>query len=147
MKNLTQFFLILFSAGLLSVNAATVVVFSNAAADSHVITLPSKVYSQGDSAVSGKVAVTSAVNDAGTAKVYPNPFKHDFSIEVSGYDFNEAVLTDLLGKQIIKIKLTGKTTRVENKPELELIPQGVYFLTVSGEGGYSLTSRVIKSDR
>jgi hypothetical protein len=81
------------------------------------------------------------------AKVFPNPFRHTFSVDISTSDFNKAILTDVLGKNIISINLTESVTRIgEGYNYIESLPEGVYFLTLIGDGGKQ-TIRVIKSYR
>lgn len=78
----------------------------------------------------------------GTALVYPNPAKDEFSVKIDSKETTAAViLTDVLGKQAVSIPQTSVINGVITISALDL-PTGVYIVNVkAGETGY--TSRIV----
>ncbi len=78
----------------------------------------------------------------GTALVYPNPAKHEFSVKIDSKESTAAVtLTDVLGKQAAAIPQANMTNGVLTISDLNL-PTGVYMVHVkAGETTY--TSRIV----
>ncbi len=78
----------------------------------------------------------------GTALVYPNPAKDEFSVKIDSKETTAAViLTDVLGKQAVSIPQTSVINGVITISALDL-PTGVYIVNVkAGETAY--TSRIV----
>lgn len=78
----------------------------------------------------------------GTALVYPNPAKDEFSVKIDSKETTAAViLTDVLGKQAVSIPQTSVINGVITISALDL-PTGVYIVNVkAGETGYM--SRIV----
>ncbi len=78
----------------------------------------------------------------GTALVYPNPAKNEFSVKIDSKETTAAVtLTDVLGKQAVSTPQTSITNGVITISGLDL-PTGVYIVNVkAGETTY--TSRIV----
>lgn len=78
----------------------------------------------------------------GTALVYPNPAKNEFSVKIDSKETTAAViLTDVLGKQAVSIPQTSVINGVITISALDL-PTGVYIVNVkAGETGYM--SRIV----
>lgn len=69
------------------------------------------------------VSIAEENNSANTVTVYPNPSNGQFTVTLSEVNC-ELTITDMLGKQILKIKPTEKTIK------LQLNQNGAYFITV-----------------
>ncbi|MBA3901682.1 MAG: T9SS type A sorting domain-containing protein [Bacteroidetes bacterium] len=79
--------------------------------------------------------------------VYPNPFKNAIFIDNLNNQYTEAVMTDVLGKVIFKVQLINKITKIDDRmPEFSNIPDGIYFVTLSG-GEARYTMRIVKSEK
>jgi len=77
--------------------------------------------------------------DLSSAKVYPNPSSGQISIKDAPVG-SEIEITDMIGKVILKTKLTGANQSID----LSSNPDGVYFYTIkSGDGAKSITKRLV----
>ena len=83
--------------------------------------------------------------------IYPNPFKNSFHIDVDikAVEFTKVVIGDVLGKKIAEFSITNKITKIDedNYPDLARLPEGMYFLTLTGSGKDKYTIRIIKSQK
>jgi hypothetical protein len=82
-------------------------------------------------------------------RIYPNPFYKEFFIENPSQNIREAVITDVIGKQVMKLQVNDRQIRInaETNPEFSLMTEGVYFLTLTKLDGNSQTTRIVKSQK
>jgi hypothetical protein len=87
------------------------------------------------------------IEQGNEVRVFPNPFKNSFTIE-NKKGFNEAFFFDVTGKVVFKFPLHEKLTPInDNSFEISKLPDGIYFLTLSGGNNENMTIRIIKSNR
>jgi hypothetical protein len=67
--------------------------------------------------------------------IYPNPTSGQFTVELST-DNAEIIVTDILGKQIIK------TQTIHNTKNLQLEDNGIYFISITTKQG-TITRKLI----
>jgi hypothetical protein len=82
-------------------------------------------------------------------RIYPNPFYKEFFIENPSLNLKEAVITDVIGKQVMKLQVNDRQIRInaDMNPEFSLMTEGVYFLTLTKLDGNSQTVRIIKAQK
>ena len=74
-----------------------------------------------------------------TPRLYPNPATQTLFIENSGVAYTTAIITDILGQQIMDISLTSITTSVD----VSTFRGGMYFVLFSGSSG-NIVERFVK---
>jgi hypothetical protein len=81
-----------------------------------------------------------------TPIVYPNPFRNVIYIDNINNHFNEAVVTDVLGKVIVKMDLSDRIMKIDHRVlDFSAIPDGIYFVSLHGAGNERHTVRLVKS--
>ena len=79
-----------------------------------------------------------AVKEQVDVKVYPNPFRSELKVDVTGMEGEvELTLTDMMGRQVYSSKHNASANVLLVTPQVQL-SQGVYMLQVSNNG---VTSR------
>lgn len=63
-----------------------------------------------------------------TIKVYPNPTKNNFTIELSGFEKAEIVIHDILGKVVCRRAATSNKLEIKNQGQFK---PGIYFIKVA----------------
>ncbi len=88
-----------------------------------------------------------AVKESLSVTVYPNPAQQDIYIRLTGYNGSRVVATlvDINGRIVYQeIVATQKGTTHYRLPDVKKLSQGVYILTVRGEGMMSSTKVLIQ---
>jgi hypothetical protein len=82
-------------------------------------------------------------------KIYPNPFVKEIFIENPLLNIKEAVITDVIGKQVIKFFTNERLIRINADiyPEFSSMNDGIYFLTITKYDGNSQTTRIVKAEK
>ncbi|HET6244730.1 MAG: T9SS type A sorting domain-containing protein [Bacteroidetes bacterium] len=101
----------------------------------------------GSFTASEPLGVASTAKTAKDVSIYPNPFINSIHIDKKGSDYNEAIITDILGKKIISVNLNNKITIIDesNFPEIGSIPNGIYFVTLTNQNQNKNTIRIVKN--
>ena len=63
--------------------------------------------------------------------VYPNPANNEVTISADNTQFSAATFTNVLGQQVLAPTLNAQSTKVN----ISSLPAGIYYITLSGEGG------------
>jgi plastocyanin len=83
--------------------------------------------------------------------VYPNPFSNILNIDLKNYSslIKEIKITDVIGKEILTIENFSSFVKIDNNnyPIFNEIPEGVYFLAISGYSNEQQTFRIIKTGK
>jgi hypothetical protein len=95
-------------------------------------------------------AVSNAVNITTTgitediagleAKVYPNPSNGMFSLEFRKADNYEITVTDLAGREVVRLK----TKEAETQVDLGNAAKGIYLLKMESEGKTSIRKLIVE---
>ena len=72
-------------------------------------------------------------------KVYPNPFSHQFKLEISDNELTTVSLFDFLGRQILQQKFSQRTTI-----NTEYLADGIYFYELRNNKKIIKSGKVIK---
>jgi|TARA_R110002020_G_scaffold4110_1_gene18225 hypothetical protein len=99
-----------------------------------------------DFEVSGYTSNILGVSESAAAqvKITPNPFTDALSIQLGGLDINSIIsMYDPLGRQLeISEERIGNRIQIEN---LEILPSGIYFLTIEDvAAGIKTVKRILK---
>ena len=83
-------------------------------------------------------AVNNSVN-INKVLLYPNPATDELYIQTDGTTFNNCIIANVAGQQIITNNIDGATTKINIKS----LPPGIYLVTLKGENGI-MTSKFVK---
>lgn len=88
----------------------------------------------------GQTSLTGVEEDktSAFAVVHPNPTKG--SVTVTGQNLRQAMVTDLLGQQVLSVKGEGNEMLID----MSALPTGVYFVNVTDEEGRKCVRKVVK---
>lgn len=79
----------------------------------------------------------------GDVTVYPNPFKTEFTIDLSKFDSNvEITLTDVLGKIIYRDRVSNSNSAIIQLEDKNLRP-GIYIVNLKSME-QSISKRIVK---
>jgi hypothetical protein len=102
-------------------------------------------------APAGKVSIKKVKEEPKQQKealIYPNPFKQVIYIDNNSRVYKEAALTDVLGKVVARLSLNDRLTKIDSHiADLSALPDGIYFLSLTGPGEENFTTRLIKSGK
>lgn len=71
-------------------------------------------------------------------QVYPNPFRDEINVEVSGHAIQKMVLSDMSGKVLIEQEGTN------NNLQTAMLPEGIYLLEIEIKSGERIFRKVMK---
>lgn len=71
-------------------------------------------------------------------EIYPNPALHQFSVSTSSSQKMKLSITDVAGSMVLTENLKGGKTVIP-----VFLPAGMYFITLTDEGGASVSKRVV----
>lgn len=90
----------------------------------------------GDSYYKSTVSIQEAVSKGGMINVFPNPAGNDLTILVANQSHRllSYIVTDLLGNIVLSGQLRDNSGLVKEFISVKALPEGCYFVTVTGSG-------------
>ena len=78
--------------------------------------------------------------------IYPNPFRENITlfIQSGNSSLKSLRITNLIGKDILDIDLSGKSGSFSQKIDFETLEPGIYFFTLYTSKGAIETKKVVK---
>ncbi len=84
-----------------------------------------------------------SIGGASLVYVYPNPATGVLTITIDNGTYNTALITNLLGQEVISVSLPTSTSAAQTKVDVSRLPAGMYYLTVRGQSG----AKVLKFEK